>query len=75
MPPGFCSKRSSFRVRPETGTDYGSIFDVSDVNLSERLKVLRSVEDPVATAHDWLLNLVAALEPQMTVPGDSGPFL
>ena len=60
---------------PETGMDYGAIFDVTDVNLSERLKMLRSVEDPVATAHDWLLNLVAALEPQMTVPGDSGPFL
>ena len=59
---------------PETAMDYGTIFDVTDVNLSERLKVLRSVEDPIATAHDWLLNLVAALEPEMTVPEEEDLF-
>jgi hypothetical protein len=59
---------------PETGMDYGAIFDVTDVNLSERLKMLRSVEDPVATAHDWLLNLVAALQPETTAFGDEDLF-
>ena len=36
--------------------------------------MLRSVEDPVATVHDWLLNLVAALEPETTAPGDEDLF-
>jgi hypothetical protein len=41
--------------KPETAENYGLIFDITDIHWSERLKVLRSVADPVATAHERLL--------------------
>ena len=58
--------------KPETGENYGAIFDITDINWSERLKVLRSVADPVATAHERLLKLIAALEVETIAPGYDG---
>jgi hypothetical protein len=55
--------------KPETGQNYGLIFDITDIHWSERLKVLRSVTDPVATAHERLLKLIAALEVETIAPG------
>jgi len=55
--------------RPGTAENYGLIFDITDIHWSERLKVLRSVADPVATAHERLLKLIAALEVETIAPG------
>ena len=67
MPLGACSKTSYFRANLKR-LRYGAIFDVTDVDWSERLKALRSVDDPVATAHERLLNLIAALEVETIAP-------
>jgi hypothetical protein len=55
--------------KPETADDYGAIFDVTDVNWSEALRTLRAAADPVATAHDRLLTLIASLEVETIAPG------
>lgn len=57
------------QTKPETTENYRAIFDMIDVNWSEPLKVLRSVADPVATAHGRLLKLIAALEVETIAPG------
>src|SRR5688572_26710135 len=36
--------------KPETAANYGAIFEIIDIHWSERLKALRSVADPLATA-------------------------
>ena len=55
--------------KPETVENYDAIFDITDINWSARLKVLRSVADPIATAHERLLKLIAALEVETIAPG------
>jgi hypothetical protein len=55
--------------KPETAEDHGAIFDMTDINWSERLNAVRSVADPVASAHERLLKLIAALEVETIAPG------
>lgn len=55
--------------KPETAEEYSAIFDVTDVKSSKALETLRAVADPVATAHERLLKLIASLEVETVTSG------
>ena len=50
------------QAKPLNRDDHDSIFDAIDFDWSERLQALHSLADPVASAHELLLKLLADLE-------------
>ena len=50
------------QAKPLNRDDHDSIFDAIDFDWSERLRALHSLADPVASAHELLLKLLADLE-------------
>ena len=50
------------QAKPLNRDDHDSIFDAIDFDWSERLRALHSPADPVASAHELLLKLLADLE-------------
>jgi hypothetical protein len=55
--------------KPETAENYGAIFDLIDIVRLKPLQALRAAADPVATANDRLLKLIADLDVETIASG------